>query len=142
MIMILAILRRNIINNIIGIIPDERNQNETEKLKLPGTINGDERMHIQMSKYLHKDKTFENKYDNSLLNIDPFKKRDSHYMAFKYHKADAPRNLALVKKKNDNVLYKSMEDNYRPYESPNIKENKLQSLKQHSRPNNIIISAK
>lgn len=96
--------------DFLNIIPNESKQESTEVLKLPGTINGDERMHKQLYKYLQRDKSQSN-YEDKLLNLDPFKQRDSHYMAFKYHKPTEERNMAHLQNSQSQKLYKSFAKN-------------------------------
>ena len=57
----------------------------TDILKLPGTISGDDRLKKQLTKYIEKDNKLKTMTNSSISMEDPFKVRDEKYMKFKYH---------------------------------------------------------
>lgn len=53
---------------------------------------GDDKLNLQLAKYIEKDKLMQDIYKSQDTNEDPFKKRDEKYMKFKYRIKNS-RNL-------------------------------------------------
>ena len=62
----------------------KKNVDETDQLKLPGTIVGDDRMHKQLAKFIESDNNRTVSDNDKVILDDPFKTRDEAFMKYKY----------------------------------------------------------
>ena len=83
----------------------------TEELKLPGTLNGDDRMNRLLDRYVEKDKSLDKISQNMSVYEDPFKTRDKDFMAYKYHHKYS-RNNDMSHKSYDGLPFGSLSHSY------------------------------
>lgn len=78
----------------------KKNVDDTEELKMPGTLVGDQRMNIQLAKFIENDNRRTLSNQGLSQTEDPFKTRDQDYMKYKYR-------------------LKELANSYKPYQTSN-----------------------